>query len=372
MRSTPQNATKRPAECLQETGGFRENSLTMGYNRPMSKKTDHFESILEEGRRVLTVEADALRAAASQVDESFALAVKGLHTALGQGGKIVVTGVGKSGIVARKVAATLTSTGSPAVFLHPTEALHGDLGIVGEKDVLLLFSHSGGSEELLHLLPAARSLCAGAWGVFGNPNGALARHCDGVISSAVSSEACPHNLAPTASSTLAMAIGDAVAMALQRLAGFGPDHFARFHPAGALGKRLRTMVKDVMHGEGEIAFLSPSAPIDDVVIALTKDRLSGVCIVDGKTPGGKSRLVGVVTEGDIRRALSKKEKFFQLSAREVMTQKPTTVGADAKAVDALALMENRESQISFLPVVDPDGGCLGVVRLHDLVQAGLA
>ncbi|NUM89366.1 MAG: KpsF/GutQ family sugar-phosphate isomerase [Bdellovibrionales bacterium] len=327
--------------------------------------------ILSEGQRVLSVEAEALRGAVDRLGDGFVRAVEGIHEALRDGGKIVVTGVGKSGIVARKVAATLTSTGSPAVFLHPTEALHGDLGIVRPKDALLVFSHSGGSEELIGLLAAAKPLCSGAWGVFGNPEGALSRQCDAVISSAVPAEACPHNLAPTASSTLAMAIGDAVAMALQKLAGFGPDHFARFHPGGTLGKRLRTTVGDLMHGEGETGMLSPDAVIDDVVLALTKYRQSGICIVEGKAASGRPRLTGVITEGDIRRALSRKEKFFQLRAADVMTRKPATVAPDTKAVDALAMMENRESQIGFLPVVDESGGCLGVIRLHDLVQAGL-
>lgn len=338
----------------------------------MPKNNEDLETIIQEGRRVLAVERDAIGQALDRIDASFARTVIALESSLRAGGKIIVTGVGKSGIVARKVAATLSSTGSMAVFLHPTEAIHGDLGILGKSDVLLVFSHSGSSQELLQMLPSARELCAGAYGVLGNPSGGLAQHLEAVIAATVSREACSDNLAPTASSTVAMAIGDALAMALKSKQGFGPDHFAKFHPGGNLGKRLLTLVRDLMHKEGEMGALSPDAKIDDVVIALTKYRQSGVCIVDGKTKSGRPRLVGVVAEGDIRRALSQKEAFFQLCARDVMTTKPTTVGPMEKAYDALLLMEQRDGQISFLPVVDDEGGCLGIIRVHDLVLAGLA
>lgn len=334
--------------------------------------TKQEQDCIEEAKRVLKVEAEALLDAAAKIDSSFASAVDMLHAALQCGGKIVVSGVGKSGNVARKVAATLSSTGSMAVFLHPTEALHGDLGVLGAKDILLIFSHSGSSQELLLLLPAAKEMCAGVVAILGNPKGALASFAQAVISASVSAEACPHNLAPTTSSTLAMALGDALAMALKARAGFGPDHFAKLHPGGSLGKRLLTLVQDLMHKEGAIAQLSPDTKIDDVVIALTQYRHSGVCIVDGTASSGKAKLVGVITEGDIRRALSKKEAFFSLKAKDIMTKKPLAVHPNTKAREALELMEQREGQLSFLPVVDADGGCVGILRIHDLVLAGLA
>lgn len=298
-------------------------------------------------------------------------AVDFLHETLAKGGKVVVSGVGKSGNVAQKVAATLTSTGSVAVFLHPTEALHGDLGVLAPNDALVVFSHSGSSQEVLLMLAAAKDLCRGVVAILGNPNGSIAKHAHAVISSSISSEACPDNLAPTASSTLAMAVGDAVAMALKLRAGFGPDKFAKFHPGGKLGRRLLTLVEDLMHGAGEFAVLAPDASIDEVVIALTKFRHSGICIADGKTPGGLPKLAGVVVEGDIRRALLKKETFFGLKARDIMTKKPKSVGPKTKAADALDVMENRAGQLSFLPVVDDEGGCVGVLRVHDLVLSGL-
>lgn len=333
----------------------------------MAQKTN-----IEEGQRVLRVEAEALLAAAEQLGESFHRAVCIMQETLQAGGKIVVCGVGKSGNVAQKVAATLTSTGSMAVFLHPTEALHGDLGLLGPKDTILIFSHSGSSQEVLLMLPAAKELCRSVVAVMGNAGGSISKHCSAVISSAISSEACPDNLAPTASSTLAMAIGDALAMALKRTAGFGPENYAKFHPGGQLGKRLLTLVQDLMHAEGEFAILAPDASMDDVVIALTKYRHSGVCIAQGKTADGKAKLVGVVVEGDIRRALSKKEAFFQFRAKDIMTVKPLTVGPMAKATEALELMENRKTQLSFLPVVNEEGGCLGVLRIHDLILSGLS
>ena len=221
------------------------------------------------------------------------------------------------------------------------------------------------------MLPPARELCGGAVAVLGNPSGSLAKLVDQVIPATVSSEACPDNLAPTASSTVAMAIGDALAMCLKRMAGFGPEKYAKFHPGGRLGRRLLTLVEELMHGEGDFGMLGPEASMDEVVIALTKFRHSGICIVEGSSRRGKSLLSGVIVEGDIRRALLKKEAFFQLKARDVMTAKPKTVGPKTKAADALELMENREGQLSFLPVVDDEGGCVGVLRVHDLVLSGL-
>lgn len=321
---------------------------------------------------MLQVEADALIAASQRLDESFLQVSEIMHKSLSVGGKIVVTGMGKSGNVAQKVAATLTSTGSMAIYLHPVEALHGDLGILGAKDTILVFSHSGSSQEIMAMLPSAKELCANIVAVLGNKNGTIAKLSSAVISSSVSAEACPDNLAPTASSTVALGIGDALAMVLKRMAGFGPEKYAKFHPGGQLGKRLLTYVRDLMHGEGEFAMLTPDASMDDIVIALTKYRHSGVCIVDGKTSFNRFKLVGVVVEGDIRRALSRKEAFFQLKAQDIMTKKPLSVSPEVKATEALEMMENRETQLSFLPVIDEEGGCVGVLRIHDLVLAGLA
>lgn len=330
--------------------------------------------ILTEGQRVLRLEAEAIFAAAERLDSSFVDSVERIHGQLVEGGKIIVSGVGKSGNVAQKLAATLTSTGSMAVFLHPTEALHGGLGLIGPKDVFLLFSHSGSTEELLAILPSVKRSSALIVSVLGNPHGALAKHSDVVIHANVPKEACPNNLAPTTSSTLQMAIGDALAMCLQTLVGFSEENFARLHPGGRLGRQLHTRVSDLMHSGKAMARLLPDATMDQVVIALTDYRLSGVCIfasLEPELPAGK-KLLGVITEGDLRRALFKRDQFFSLQARDIMTSSPITVRPELMASDALKVMENRDQQLSFLPVVTEAEECVGVLRLHDLVLAGLA
>jgi arabinose-5-phosphate isomerase len=330
------------------------------------------EIMIEEARRILRVEAESLLAAADKLDQSFAAAATLMEESLREGGKLVLSGVGKSGNVAQKVAATLTSTGSTAIFLHPTEAMHGDLGVLGRRDTLVVFSNGGSSQELLHLLPEAKPLCRSTVAILGNPQGHISKHVNVVVPAVISVEACPHNLAPTTSSTLAMALGDAFALVLQNRLGFGPEHYAVLHPGGALGKRLRTRVSDLMHKEEAIALLAPEVPIDQVLLALTNFRHSGVCIVEGSTKSGKRKLVGVITEGDVRKALGKKEAFFKLTAKDIMTTKPTVVHAEEMATAALQIMEQRPYQLSFLPVVDQDGGCLGLIRIHDLVLAGIA
>lgn len=329
-------------------------------------------AILEEGQRVLRTEAEAIFTAAERLDQGFVTAVELIRERLNSGGKVIVSGIGKSGNVAQKLAGTLTSTGNMALFLHPTEALHGDLGIVGPKDVFLMFSHSGATEELLEILPAVKEICGRVVAVLGNKNGVLARHADVVIHANVPKEACPNNLAPTTSSTLQMAIGDALAMCLQKLAGFSEEHFAKLHPGGNLGRRLQTAVADLMHTGKRMALLAPEATMDAVLLALTDTRLSGVCIVDGRVTSGEPKLVGIITEGDIRRSLLKKDGFFERRAREIMTKNPITIRPETKAIEALKVMENREPQLSFLPVTDAEGGCVGVLRLHDLVLTGLS
>lgn len=327
------------------------------------------EIILQEGKRILLEEAQALSAAAQTLGTSFIQAVGHAYKALQGGGKLIVSGVGKSGNVAQKLASTLTSTGSMTVYLHPTEALHGDLGVVHAKDVLFFFSHSGSTEEILRILPVLKGNVRQLIGILGNPQGALAQHMDLVVPAMISREACPHNLAPTTSSTVQMAIGDALAMCIQKKTGFGPEKYAQLHPGGSLGKRLQTKVADLMHKVENIALLSPEVKMEEVVLALTNDRLSAVCIVEAKAKGQK--LLGVITEGDLRRALSHKERFFQMRAKDIMNTNPQTVLFDEKTSYALELMENRKWQLSFLPVVDKEGHCVGAIRVHDLVLAGL-
>jgi arabinose-5-phosphate isomerase len=323
--------------------------------------------IAGEALRVLELETEGLRAFTERLRqppgrEAFVRAVQLLEGALSRGGKIVVTGLGKSGKVGQKTAATFCSTGSLAVFLHPTEGLHGDLGVVAAGDVVLAFSHTGNTDELIRLIPSLRALEAKVVAVTSRADSQLAQAANAWIDSSIPQEACPHNLAPTTSTTLALAVGDALAVSLMRLRGFDAEAFARNHPGGALGRRLTLRVADCMHGPAETGTVPADAPMDQVVAAATRSPMGAVLVVDGP------RLLGIITEGDIRRALSHRERFFTLHAREVMTANPVTVQPEDLARDALEKMENRSRQISVLPVVDARSEWKGLVRLHDLVR----
>lgn len=323
--------------------------------------------ILREAARVLRLEGQAILDCADRFSREPAAgqlksAIEILRNALDRGGKIVVTGVGKSGKVAQKIAATLSSTGSFAVYLHPTEGLHGDLGLVSQNDAVLALSFTGNTEELVRLLPSLKALKVKVIGLGGNPQSRLAEQSDAWLDGAVSQEACPHNLAPTSSSTLALAIGDAIAVTLMQLRGFDPKSFAQNHPGGSLGRRLNLTVADVMRRGDAVATVSKDASMDEVVIRSTEKKLGAVMVVDG------SRLLGIITDGDLRRALSHREKFFSLKASHVMTAQPVVATPAMMAQQALELMENRPSQLSVLPVVDDAGAWVGLVRLHDLVR----
>lgn len=322
-----------------------------------------FDAFLE----ALRIERDSLtrfmdRAATPQARAGVERAIETLDQALTRGGKIVVTGVGKSGKVAGKIAATFSSTGSLAVFLHPTEGLHGDLGIVTEKDAVLALSYTGNTEELIRLLPSLQSRKVPVVAIVGNPRSRLAEQATVVIDGSVEKEACAINLAPTSSTTLALAIGDALAVSLMKRRGFDAQAFALNHPAGGLGKRLHLKVAEVMHTGAAVGTLPATATMDQVIQLSTERKLGAVLVVDGP------RLLGIITDGDLRRALSQKERFFQLQASEVMTAQPITVDAETLATEALEIMENRPSQISVLPVVNSHGQWQGLVRLHDLVK----
>ncbi len=279
-----------------------------------------------------------------------------------RGGKVMVVGLGKSGKIAAKISATLSSTGTRSVYLHPTEALHGDLGVTGPEDVVLAISQTGNTEEIVSLIPFFKKRGLGVVAITGNPRSRLAAAADVVLDSSVSEEACAHNLAPTSSTTLALVIGDALAVALMKTQGFSAEDFAKNHPGGALGRRLQLTVADLMHPLVRVAVLGQDSTMEDVLDASTRMRLGAVLITESQ------RLSGIITDGDIRRALKRGEAFFGLKAGEIMCSNPTTVGPETLAYDALRIMEERESQISVLPVVDPQGNALGLLRIHDLVQ----
>ncbi|HLF99941.1 MAG TPA: KpsF/GutQ family sugar-phosphate isomerase [Acidimicrobiia bacterium] len=282
-------------------------------------------------------------------------------------GKVVATGAGTSGIIARKIAGTMTSTGTPAIFLHPGDALHGGLGAVGPEDVVVAVSNSGETDELKAILPYLRHRQVAIIAIVGRLESTLARAADVALDAGAAEEACPFNLAPTSSTTVAMAVGDALAIALYDARGLTPEQFALNHPSGALGRRLTLRVADVMHAGDAFPRVAPEAAWIDVVSRISEGGLGAAAVVNSD-----GTLLGIVTDGDLRRAMQERGAATSDSqAQDVMTADPTVVGADELAYNALQLMEDRPSQISVLPVVDADRRCLGIVRVHDLVRAGL-
>lgn len=309
----------------------------------------------------LKAEAEALQALRERLGESFLKAVRLLA---GHSGKVITCGMGKSGHIAQKVAATLCSTGTPAVFLHAAEARHGDLGIYHPGDPTILFSKSGSTTEILHLIPVLKDFSSPIIAIVGNVNSEIARVADAVLDASVAREADPLDLAPTSSAVCALAWGDALAAALEVAKGFHGDDFARLHPAGQLGRNLLNRVADVMKGMDEVAWIAPTATLREVVIALTKFPQGACCVADEE-----KRLLGIITDGDIRRMLERTEDFHGISAAELMTANPVTITRDAPLADALKLMEDRPRQIYVLPVLEPNGGpCCGLLRLHDVYQ----
>jgi arabinose-5-phosphate isomerase len=313
---------------------------------------------LERARRVIRMEAESVAALEGRIGDAFAEVVEAI---LESPGRVIVSGIGKSGIVGRKLAATLTSTGTQAVFLHPVEALHGDLGIVGSGDVAVLLSKSGESEELHGLLEFLGRSGVRVAAMTGRLDSSLARHADWVLDCSVAEEACPHDLAPTCSTTAALAMGDALAVALLLRRGFGRDDFARLHPGGALGRRLLVRVRDVMATDG-LPLLPPTATMRECTVLLAEKR-GTVAVVD---PGGT--LLGVVTSGDLTRLMEREEHFFSTVVSDVMTRDPKTAEPDALGAAAAGVMERHG--VMALPVVGEDRRVVGMVHLHDLMRAG--
>jgi len=313
---------------------------------------------LAVARAAIEIEAASLARAAARLDGEL---IRAVEIILAHPGKIVVTGIGKSGHIARKLVATLCSTGTPAVFLHPAEAVHGDLGIYTPGDPTVLLSKNGSSRELLALVPILRELHSPLIGILGSKSSPLSARLDVLLDATVEREADPHNMAPTASAVTAMALGDALAIALMCARHFTPREFSRFHPGGQLGRNLLLAVREAMHGSEEVAMVEPGAPLKEVIIAMTRRPLGGACVV-----AADGRLAGFVTDGDLRRALTTHDDIRALRAEDAMTRAPVTIGPDATLGDALERMERRRSQISVLPVVDEAGRAVGLLRLHDI------
>ena len=327
--------------------------------------------ILDTARRALAIEAATLAGLADVVDEAFCAVVRALRDAPG---RVVVTGVGKSALVARKVAATLNSTGTPALFLHAADALHGDLGMVQPADLALALSRSGETAELRALAPLLRARARGLVAVVARGDSTLARVADHVLVTPVAREADAHDLAPTASALAQMAVGDALAVALAALRGFTRDDFARHHPGGALGKRL-TLTLAELAAHNQRPHIPPGAPLDRVVTSMTGGRLGATVVVerDGEAHAGDAagRVAGLITDGDLRRALARGTEVLRLAARDVMTPSPATLPPDALAADGLALLRRRG--FNHVVLADAEGGAYrGLVHLHDFVRGGLA
>ena len=324
-------------------------------------KADHFspERALALGRQTLSIEAAAVNALVGRINGEFAAAVKLI---LGCHGRLIVSGMGKSGHVARKIASTMASTGTPAYFVHPAEASHGDLGMITRDDILLALSNSGESEELLRIVPLIKRQGARLIAMTGVATSTLAREADVHLDAGVEQEACPHNLAPTASTTAALALGDALAVALLDARGFGPDDFARSHPGGSLGRRLLTHVRDVMRSGDSVPTVGPRTGVADAILAMSRGGLGLVAILDDA-----GRTLGIFTDGDLRRAFEKRIDLQTARIDSVMHADPRTIGPDRLAVEAVEMMERY--RINALLVADADGRLLGALNMHDLFTA---
>ena len=314
------------------------------------------DALVALGRRVVELEAAAVRTAGGRLDRRFAQAVRLLA---GAAGRVIVSGVGKSGLIARKLAATLTSTGTVASYLHPVDSLHGDLGLVGRTDVAIVLSKSGESEELFGLVGSLERMGVPIIAITGEPESTLGRSARVALDAAVAEEACPHDLAPTSSTTVALALGDALAVALLELKGFRREDFAALHPGGSLGRKLQLRVHDVMIQPGHP--LGPGATMRQAVVSLAHDRGLAIVIDQG-------RLAGVLTPGDLARLAERDPGFLDLAVGAIMTRQPRTAAPDELAAAAVGTMERHG--VIALPVVDQVGAVVGAVHLHDLMRAG--
>ncbi len=332
------------------------------YFRPiMTSRQPPSADILAMARRTLEIEAAAVSSLVGRIDDDFLKAVRIL---LACKGRVVVSGMGKSGHIGGKIAATLASTGTPSFFMHPAEASHGDLGMITGNDVVIALSNSGESAEIASIVPLIKRRGAKLISMTGNPASTLGREADIHLNSAVDQEACPHNLAPTASTTAALALGDALAVATLFARGFTAEDFARTHPGGALGRRLLVHVRDVMHVGDTLPVVGEDASLKEALLEMTHKGLGMTAVTDAD-----QRLLGIFTDGDLRRLLDRDVDVRNVKIAEVMKRSPRTVSQDALAVEAVHIME--ESKVNGLLAVDPQGRLSGALNMHDLLRAGV-
>jgi arabinose-5-phosphate isomerase len=325
-----------------------------------TNRTHTRDGLIALARDVLTIEADALRGVSDKLDDHF---IQAHALMLACTGRIVVAGIGKSGHVGRKIAATLASTGTPAFFMHPAEAAHGDLGMITADDIVLALSNSGESDELVSLLPAIKRKGARIVAMTGNAQSTLGKAADVHLDAGVTKEACPLNLAPTASTTAALALGDALAVCLLEARGFGRDDFALSHPGGSLGRKLLVHVRDVMHQGNDLPTVGPKASVHDALFEITRKGIGMTAVV-----GDEGELLGIFTDGDLRRALDHDVDIKAVTIDAVMSRHPKTIEADRLAVEAVQLME--KSKVYVLLVQD-ENKLVGAIRMHDLLRAGV-
>jgi len=320
------------------------------------------ENLIDSAKKVLTIEALSIQELKDRINEDFIRAVEIIHNSKG---RVVITGIGKSGLVGRKIAATLASTGTPSFFMHPAEASHGDLGMVTEDDVVIAISNSGETEEILRLIPYLKYFNVKIIALTGNPQSTLAKQADVVLDVSVKEEACPFGFIPTASTTVTMAMGDAIAVALIMRNGFKKEDFAVFHPGGSLGRRMLTKVKDLMHTGEEVPVAYPDTLMLDAVLEISSKRLGVVVIVDEN-----KRILGIITDGDVRRGVHRWGKeLFELKASQIMTKNPKTINEEELAAVALSTMQ--KYSITSLVVPANDGTLKGLIHIHDILKKGI-
>lgn len=319
------------------------------------------KKIIQKGKQVVRIEAESIAGLENSINEDF---VKAVETILASKGRVVLTGMGKSGLIARKIVATLNSTGTPAIFLHPTDALHGDLGMVRKEDVVILISKSGETEEISNLVPMFKRLNVTIIAMCGNPDSSLAKSCDIYLNIHVKEEACPYDLAPTSSTTATLVMGDALSVALLEKRGFTEEDFAFLHPGGSLGKRLSLKIKEIMITGEKMPLVDEDTSLKDVIMEITSKRLGVTGVVNKK-----GFLTGIITDGDLRRLLEKTLDLKNLTAKEIMTRNPKIMKEDYLASFALQQMEN--FKITSLIITSDDNKPIGIIHLHDLINLGL-
>lgn len=319
------------------------------------------EEAIVHGREVIRIEAQAVESLIDRIDGAFAKAVEMIFNSTG---RLIVTGIGKSGLIARKIVATMNSTGTPAIYLHPADAIHGDLGMVRKEDVVLMLSKSGNTQELRQIIPIFKRIGVPIISIVGEPRSYIAEQSDVALDGSVAEEACPHDLAPTASTTASLALGDALAITLLKKRNFTADDFALFHPGGVLGRRLLLDIGEIMTTGDKIPCVHQSVSLRDAIIEITSKRLGATCVLDDH-----GALAGIITDGDLRRLLERDTDLTHLIAYDVMTRNPKTLPVHTLASTALEIME--QYKITQLVITDPQRKPIGIIHLHDLIQLGI-